>query len=57
MATPTKTHIDYLQSHSLRELFNQVNSYNASHSDSPILKEDIVGIQKDESTYILIYFR
>lgn len=52
-----KTTIDYLQAHSLRELLAQVNTYNMSYPDSPILKEDIVNIMKEDETFILIYYK
>lgn len=52
-----KALIDFFQAHSLRELLDNVNSYNKYHLNHPILKEDIVKILKEEDTYILIYYK
>lgn len=52
-----KALIDFFQAHSLRELLDNVNSYNKCHFNHPILKEDIVRILKEEDTYILIYYK
>lgn len=57
MNKETKTQIDYLESHSLSGLLNQVNEYNKNYPDSAILKDDIVEILKEEDTFILLYYK
>lgn len=52
-----KTEISYLQDHSLRGLFEQVNTQNSLSPDTPILKEDIIQILHEEDTYILVYYK
>ena len=52
-----KSQIDYLQSHSLRDLLVKVNKWNDEHPERAILKEDIIQITKEEGTYILLYYR
>lgn len=51
-----KTTISYIQGHSLWDLLLAVNNYN-KNSSTPILKEDIVNIIKEEETYILLYYK
>lgn len=52
-----KTHLDFIQAHSLRGLMTQVNSHNSQNPEYPILKEDIVEILKEEDTFILLYYK
>lgn len=52
-----KTHIDYLQASSLRGLLETVNHINEKFPNNPILKDDIVSIQKGEENYILLYYK
>lgn len=52
-----KRHLDFMQSHSLRELIARVNNYNENNPSSPILKEDVVEILKEEETFILLYYK
>ncbi len=52
-----KTHIDYIQASSLRELLERVNYINDKYPDHSILKDDIVSIQKGEDNYILLYYK
>lgn len=51
-----KTHLDVLQSESLRDIVGQVNSIN-DQRPAPILKEDIVKIFNDGGTWFLIYYK
>lgn len=53
----TKTQVDFLQAHSLRDLLHQLNSYNKAYPDTPIIKDDIVDIYKEEGTFILLYYK
>lgn len=57
MTTTNKTQVEYLQAHSLRDLLHQLNKYNTTHTNSPILKDDIVDIYKEEGTFILLYYK
>lgn len=57
MTTTNKTQVEYLQAHSLRDLLHQLNNYNTTHTNSPILKDDIVDIYKEEGTFILLYYK
>lgn len=52
-----KKQIDYLQTHSLRDLLELVNYNNTTYPDNPILKDDIVQILHEEGTYILLYYK
>lgn len=52
-----KTQIDYLQANTLRNLLAQVNTYNEEYPDSPILKDDIVNIRKEDNIYLLLYYK
>ena len=54
---PKKTEIGFLESHSLRDLLTQVNRHNVRNPDTPILKEDIVSILKEEDTFIMLYYK
>lgn len=49
--------LDVISSHSLSSLVSQVNSYNSREGVSPIRKEDIVSILKEEGIYLLLYYR
>lgn len=57
----TKSTLEVLRAHSLREMVEKVNNYNQEASKSttlsPILKEDIVNLTREEDTYFLIYFK
>lgn len=55
--TVQKTRIDYIQATSLRELLDNVNTYNKEYPENTILKEDIVKILKEEGTFIMLYYR
>lgn len=55
--TVQKTRIDYMQATSLRELLDNVNTYNKEYPENAILKEDIVEILKEEGTFIMLYYR
>lgn len=55
--TVQKTRIDYMQATSLRELLDNVNTYNKEYPENAILKEDIVRILKEEGTFIMLYYR
>lgn len=55
--TVQKTRIDYIQATSLRELLDNVNTYNKEYPENAILKEDIVRILKEEGTFIMLYYR
>lgn len=52
-----KTELDYLQAHSLRALLTQVNTHNIENQETPILREDIVDIIKEDDTFILLYYK
>lgn len=52
-----KTQIDYLQANTLRNLLAQVNTHNEEYPDSPILKDDIVNIRKEDNIYLLLYYK
>lgn len=52
-----KRQLDFVQSHSLRELIAMVNKYNENNPANPILKEDVVEILKEEGTFILLYYK
>lgn len=52
-----KTQVSYLQSSSLWGLMDSINNYNENIPDHPILKDDIIGIQKIEETYVLLYYK
>lgn len=52
-----KVQMDYIQSHSLSDLILRVNTYNRNFPDTPILKDDIVGIMNEEGTHILLYYK
>lgn len=47
--------LDILCAHSLRELIETVNSIN--QSSSPILKDDVVNIIREDDGYIMLYYR
>ena len=52
--------MDVLQSYSLRNLIEQVNSINSANypdTSKMILKENIVDIFKVEDMYVLIYYK
>lgn len=55
--TVQKTRIDYMQATSLRELLDNVNTYNKEYPENAILKEDIIRILKEEGTFIMLYYR
>ena len=52
-----KTQMDSMVAHSIRELITKVNNYNNQHIDNPILSEDIVGLFKENETFILLYYK
>lgn len=52
-----KTQIDYMQAYTLRELLAQVNTHNEEYPESPILKDDIVNIRKEDNIYLLLYYK
>ena len=52
-----KTHIDFLQASSLRKLLEIINHINEEFPNNPILKDDIVSIQNEEGSYILLYYK
>lgn len=52
-----KTSIDFIQAHTLSELLSIINNHNINNPQSPITKEDIVTIMKEEGTHILLYFK
>lgn len=52
-----KTQIDYMQAYTLRDLLAQVNTHNEEYPDSPILKDDIVNIRKEDNIYLLLYYK
>lgn len=52
-----KTALQVVASHSLSELINWINSYNSTEGNTPILKEDIVQILKEEGSFFLIYYK
>lgn len=51
-----KTTLSVIRAYSLRELIEAVNHYNQT-SDTPILKDDIVSLYKDNETYFLLYYK
>lgn len=57
MDSKKKTQVDFIQSHSLRDILLTLNKYNGTNPDTPILKEDIVTIFKEEDTFILVYYK
>lgn len=57
MDNKKKTQVDFIQSHSLRDILLTLNKYNEDYPDAPILKEDIVTIFKEEDTFILVYYK
>lgn len=52
-----KKQLDFMQCHSLRGLIGMVNQHNENNPSSPILKEDVVEILKEEETFILLYYK
>lgn len=52
-----KTKIDYIQAPSLRGLIDIINHINVEFPKNPIVKDDIVSIQKGEDGYILLYYK
>jgi len=56
MEKSSKPYLNVLQSSSLRELIERVNSIN-SNSDNPILKEDIVTIMNVNETFVMLYYK
>lgn len=57
MTQKQKTELSYIQANSLSNILAIVNKLNRDFPDSPILKDDIVQILKNEDDYILIYYR
>lgn len=57
MAKEEKKTMSVLLAHSLRELVETVNNINNSNESRHILKDDIVTIMKEESTYMLFYYQ
>lgn len=51
-----KEKLDVIQSFSLRELVETVNSINATNAPK-ILKEDIVALEHVEGSWILLYYK
>lgn len=52
-----KTKMGSLHAYSMQGLVTKVNEYNALYPETPILKEDIVDIRKEEETFILLYYK
>lgn len=52
-----KTCLDIRVSHTYYDLVEDINAYNRCHSDTPILKEDIVEIREKEGTYMMLYYK
>ncbi len=52
-----KKQLDFLQCHSLRGLIGMVNQHNEKYPTSPILRDDVVDILKEEDTFILLYYK
>jgi len=52
-----KKELAIIQAHSLRDLLNQVNEVNFNDSKPTIMRDDIIGLQKIDDTYFLLYFR
>lgn len=55
--TSVKDTLDVLTANSYVELISNLNTYNTTHKDTPILKEDIVEIRNYEGTFILLYYK
>lgn len=51
-----KKTLDAVQAHSIRDIVNMVNEYNAE-SETPILKDDIVSITHTNESYILLFYK
>lgn len=52
-----KTRIDSLVARSIRDLIDKVNFYNEQCPNTPILKEDIVGILRGEECFTILYYK
>ncbi len=52
-----KTELSYIQANSLSNILVIVNKLNRDFPDSPILKDDIVQIMKNDEDYILLYYK
>lgn len=51
-----KSHIDYIQACSIRELLETINWHNVKYPENAILREDIVEILKEGETFIMLYY-
>lgn len=49
--------LDVMSGYSLSNLVAQVNQYNSMEGVTPITKDDIVSIIKDEGSYMLLFYR
>lgn len=49
--------LDVMSGYSLSNLVAQVNQYNSMEGVTPITKDDIVSIVKDEGSYMLLFYR
>lgn len=49
--------LDVMSGYSLSNLVAQVNQYNSMEGITPITKDDIVSIVKDEESYMLLFYR
>lgn len=49
--------LDVMSGYSLSNLVAQVNQYNSMEGITPITKDDIVSIVKDEGSYMLLFYR
>ena len=57
MTQKQKTELSYIQANSLSNILAIVNKLNSDFPDSPILKDDIVQIMKNDEDYILLYYK
>ena len=57
MTQKQKTELSYIQANSLSNILAIVNKLNSDFPDSPILKDDIVQIMKNDGDYILLYYK
>lgn len=52
-----KKELAIIQARSLRDLLNQVNEINFNDSKPTIRKDDIIGLQRIDDTFFLLYFK
>lgn len=57
MADDNAQELTYIQGLSVRDLVEKVNSVNFVSNESPILKENIVGIVKEGDSFFLVYYK